>query len=141
MSEILNRAVTKGWGPGAGIFPRVQWAWPLSIFVGNKKKMKPKELLGYSFPHLLIANTWQLETKLMLGFLSIKPLPWHSILACQKDFQVWFLPLPFRICPSWWKLLQTIIMEMIGLYFWLTSQKTQNPTIGNVLSATVVRKH
>ena len=38
--------------------------------------MRPKELLGYSFPHLLIANTWQFEILVtallkMLGFLSI----------------------------------------------------------------------
>ena len=59
--------------------------------------MRPKELLGYSFPYLLVANTRQLEILVtallkMLGFFVNQPLPWYSILACQKDFQAWFLP-------------------------------------------------
>ena len=57
MSEILNRAVTTGRGPGAGDFPRGTMSMAPVYFRRKQKKMRPKELLGYSFPHLLIANT------------------------------------------------------------------------------------
>ena len=52
-----------GWGGGEGRrdFLWLPWAWPLAIFVGNKRKMRSKELPGCSVSHLLIANTWQLE--------------------------------------------------------------------------------
>ena len=40
--RVRNRAITKGRAPG--ISP--------AIFVGNKKKMRPKELPGCSVPHL-----------------------------------------------------------------------------------------
>ena len=49
-----------GWG---GDFPWLPWWWPPAIFIGNKMKMRPKELCGCSVPHLhtvLIANMHKL---------------------------------------------------------------------------------
>ena len=52
------------YGPGGGgDFPWLPWWWPLAIFIGNKMKMRPKELCGYSVHHLhtvLIANMCKL---------------------------------------------------------------------------------
>ena len=136
MSEILNRAVTKGRG-----FPPGYNEHDPVYFRRKQKKNETKRT-----PRLFISPPTHCKyrpdnLKLDVGFFVNQTFTMAFNPSLSKDFQVWFLPLPFRISPSWWKLLQTIIMEMIGQYFWLTSQKTQNPTVGNVLSATVVRKH
>ena len=57
---------------GGGDFPWLPWWWPPAIFIGNKMKMRPKELCGCSVPHLhtvlisckmrklaIIGNIWQ----------------------------------------------------------------------------------
>ena len=37
-------------GPGEGDFPQLLCAWPLAIFLGDKRKMRPKDLPGCSVP-------------------------------------------------------------------------------------------
>ena len=42
MSEILNRAVTKGWGPGAGDFPQGTMSMTLVNFRRKQKENETK---------------------------------------------------------------------------------------------------
>ena len=69
--ELLSRV--GGW---AGGFPCLLWACSLATFIGNNRKMRPKESPSCSIPHLLIAYpaTWR--------YLSNSP-PEHS---SSKDF-------------------------------------------------------
>lgn len=56
--ELLSRV--GGW---AGGFPCLLWACSLATFIGNNRKIRPKESPSCSIPHLLIAYpaTWNLS--------------------------------------------------------------------------------
>ena len=54
-------------------FPPATMSMIPGYFVGNKRKMRPKELAGCSLPHLLTVSTRQLEI-LVTALKCIKPL-------------------------------------------------------------------